>query len=51
MKISDIAGFAVILTAGYIVGRDVERGAVPFHDKTLVALLLVVGFYLAVTLS
>ena len=52
------AAFAVIL-AGYVVGRDVERGDMDFAtpstllstDMFLVVALLAVGYYLAVHLS
>jgi hypothetical protein len=51
MKPADIGGFAAILAAGYIVGRDTERNDFTSTDLLFIAALLALGFYLAVVLS
>jgi len=51
MKLTDIFGFAAILIAGYIIGSDHESGTYSTSDIAMVSVLLIVGFYFAVTLS
>lgn len=64
MKLADVAGFAAIFGAGYVVGKDMQaaadgsninpgQGVGPFSyvDLAIVVILLVFGFYLAVVLS
>lgn len=59
MKATDIGGAVAVVLAGYIVGRDVERGDMDFSspstlmstDGFFVLALLGLGYYLAVYLS
>jgi hypothetical protein len=51
MKGTDIAGFAAILAAGFIAGKDSEANDFTNTDLFMIAALLGLGFYLAVVLS
>jgi hypothetical protein len=51
MKLTDIGGFAAILGAGYLIGRDQANVSWDGADILLIVGLLAVGWYLAVTLS
>lgn len=59
IKFTDLGGAIAVLIAGYIIGRDVERGDMDFAqpstlastDMIFVIALLAVGYYLAVHLS
>lgn len=51
VKTFDIGGFAAIIGAGFLIGRDTERQSFPTQDLFAIAALFVLGWYLAVTLS
>lgn len=59
VKAADVGGAIAILLAGYIIGRDVERGDMDFSqpstllstDGFFILALLAIGYYLAVHLS
>lgn len=51
MKGTDIGGFAAILVAGYIIGKDNQVGEFSSMDLFLIVALLALGWYLAVHLS
>ena len=50
LKSSDAIGFAAVLIAGFMAGRDSESQFTS-TDIAIIALLLGFGFYLAVVLS
>lgn len=52
MKTNDIIGFAAILIAGFMAGKDYESSeAVPISNAFIVIALLGIGWYFAVRLS
>lgn len=51
LKGTDIAGFAAILVAGFIAGKDSEQGDFSNTDLFVIVAALALGFYLAVVLS
>lgn len=51
MKGTDIGGFASILVAGFLAGKDSEKGDFTNMDLFLIVALLGLGWYLAVKLS
>ena len=51
MKGTDIGGFAAILVAGWLAGKDSAAGEFSGTDLFLIIALLALGWYLAVKLS
>ena len=51
MKATDIGGAAAILIAGFILGKDYDKGDYTPTDLFFIVALLAVGYYLAVYLS